>query len=80
MYFVYLLECEDTSLYTGIATDVDRRFTEHITGRGARYTRAHTAKRILYREKVKDRSTALKREAAIKKMTRTQKLALIRAH
>lgn len=77
MYFVYLLECSDKTIYTGITTDVDRRFAEHSSGEGANYTRAHGAKKILYTEKFKNRSEASKREAEIKKMTRDEKLRLI---
>lgn len=77
MYYLYILKCEDDTLYTGITTDVERRFKEHSLGKGAAYTRAKKAKEILYTEKCKDRSTAQKREAEIKKLTREQKLALI---
>lgn len=76
-YFVYILECEDGSLYTGITTDVERRFAEHQSGVGSHFTRAKKAKRIVYTEQCPDRSSALKREAAIKKLSREQKLALI---
>lgn len=76
-YFVYLLECEDDSLYTGITTDVERRFAEHKKGIGSHFTKAKGARRIVYSEQQPDRSSALKREAAIKKFTREQKLALI---
>ncbi|MCX6787886.1 MAG: GIY-YIG nuclease family protein [Candidatus Kaiserbacteria bacterium] len=76
-YFVYLLECEDSSVYTGITTDVERRFAEHQNGIGSHFTRAKKAKRILYTEKHPDRSSALKREAEIKKWPREKKLALI---
>lgn len=77
-YFVYLLECEDNSLYTGITTDVRRRFLEHVNGTGGHFTRARKAKRIVYTEQHSDRSSALRREAAIKKLTREKKLALIK--
>lgn len=77
MYHVYLLECADKSIYTGITTDVKRRFDEHRSGKAANYTRAHKAVKILYAETHPDRSSALKREAEIKKWTRTQKLALV---
>ena len=76
-YFVYLLECEDRSLYTGITTDVERRFAEHRSGIGGHFTRAKKAKRMLYTEKHPDRSSALKREAEIKKWPRKKKLTLI---
>ncbi|OGZ06153.1 MAG: hypothetical protein A3C93_01335 [Candidatus Lloydbacteria bacterium RIFCSPHIGHO2_02_FULL_54_17] len=79
MYFVYILKCADGSFYTGITTDLKRRFEEHKSGKGGRYTRAHGALRMLYREKQKDRSSALKREAAIKRWGRADKLALSRS-
>jgi len=77
MYYVYLLECEDGSLYTGITTDVERRFAEHVRGEGGRYTRAKKAKRVVYTEKHSDRSAALKREAEIKTRSREEKLRII---
>ena len=78
MYYVYILRCKDKSFYTGITTDVDRRFKEHRAGTGGRYTRSHKPERILYREGVATRSDALKREAEIKKWPREKKLQLIR--
>jgi putative endonuclease len=77
MYFVYILLCEDDSLYTGIATDVSRRLAEHRNGKGAKYTRSHKPVRIVYREKFRTRSTAQKREAEIKGWSRTRKVTLI---
>ncbi len=76
-YFVYILQCADETLYTGITTDVDRRLKEHQSKKGARYTRAHAATRVVYVESCADRSVATRREVAIKKMTRAQKLALV---
>lgn len=76
-YFVYLLECEDGSLYTGITTDVERRFAEHKKGEGGHFTRAKKAKRIVYAEEHPSRSSALKREAEIKSWPREKKLALV---
>ena len=78
MYYVYLIECGDKSLYTGITTDVERRFKEHNSGKGGAYTRAKKVKRVLYTEKLKTRSLALKREIEIKRLSRDQKLNLIR--
>jgi putative endonuclease len=75
-YFVYLLECEDGSLYAGITTDVERRFNEHAAKIGGHYTRAHAAKRIVYTEQFKNRSAASKREAEIKSLPRERKLNL----
>jgi putative endonuclease len=80
MYFVYLLECADKSIYTGITTDVKRRFEEHVSGKASHYTKARRAVKILHTEKFKDRSTALKREMEIKKLTRMDKLKLIKGH
>lgn len=77
MYFIYILECMDGSLYTGITTDVTRRFKEHQSGTASQYTRSHKASKIVHTEECTDRSTALRREAEIKRMTRTEKLALI---
>lgn len=76
-YFVYILECADGTLYTGTATDVDRRLAVHNSGKGAKYTRSRLPVKPLYREDCGDRSAALKREIAIKKLSREQKLALI---
>lgn len=76
-YFVYLLECEDGSIYTGITTDIRRRGSEHKSGIGSNFTRAKKAKRMLYTEEHPDRSSASKREAEIKKWPREKKLALV---
>lgn len=76
-YFVYLIECEDNSIYTGIATDVARRFKEHASQKGARYTRSHKALKIIHTEACKTRSEALKREAEIKKWPRDKKLSFV---
>lgn len=76
MYYVYLLRCGDDTIYTGITTDVKRRLAEHKNGTGGHYTRAKGAVRILYSEKHKDRSSASKREAEIKKWPRAKKLGL----
>lgn len=78
MYFVYILECKDGSLYTGITTDVERRLSEHKSGKGSHYTSAKEAVAIRYREEHPDRSSASKREAEIKSWPREKKLALFR--
>ena len=78
MYFVYLLRCADGSIYTGITTDVARRLAEHKAGSASRYTRARGARKILWSERHKNRSTATKREAQIKKLSRKAKLGLIK--
>jgi putative endonuclease len=76
MYFVYILQCRDKSLYTGITTDIKRRFKEHKAGTGGHYTRARGALKIVYQERKRNRSTASKREAEIKSLSRAAKLAL----
>lgn len=78
MYFVYILQCGDGTLYTGIAKDVERRFYEHKMGDGAKYTRARKVVRVVYSESQPDRSRALKREAEIKGWKRAKKLNLIK--
>lgn len=79
-YNVYIVLCSDDTYYTGIAVDVDKRIDEHNTSpKGARYTRSRRPVTLVYCEKHPDRSSALKREYAIKRMTRAQKCTLIRA-
>ena len=78
MYFVYLLTCKDGSLYTGITTDVKRRFAEHQAGKGGHYTRAKGAVRVVYTERHPDRSSASKRESEIKSWNREKKLGLLK--
>lgn len=77
MYFVYIIECGDKSLYTGITNDLERRFDEHKNGIGGHYTSSKEVVRILYTEEHPDRSSALKREAEIKGWKRNKKLDLI---
>jgi len=74
---VYILECADGSLYTGITKDLTRRVKEHETGKGARYTAGRGPFRLVHQEFHTTRSEATKREAAIKMMTRAGKVALI---
>lgn len=76
-WFVYMVRCADGSLYTGVATDLERRLTEHNAGRGAKYTRGRTPVLLVYRERCRDRSGAVRRELIIKRMTRADKLLLI---
>lgn len=77
-WYVYMLRCGDGSLYTGSTTDVERRLREHQGGTGARYTRSRPPVTLAYAEEAPDRSAAQRREAAIKKLPRAQKLKLIR--
>ena len=78
MYHVYLIQCEDGSIYTGITTDLERRFKEHSDKTGGHYTRAHKVEKILYTEEYPTRSEALKREAEIKKLRRDKKFKLVK--
>lgn len=78
MYFVYLLLCKNGAIYTGITTDVERRFAEHKKGTGARYTRIFGAVKIVYAEKATSRSAATKREHEIKQWSAKRKRALAR--
>jgi putative endonuclease len=80
MYFLYIIECSDGSLYTGITTNVERRFEEHKSKIGGRYTRSKEVVRVVYTEEHPDRSSALKREAEIKGWNRQKKLFLINKH
>lgn len=77
-YFVYILECNDGSLYTGITTNITKRLDEHNTSdKGAKYTKVRRPVKLVYQEPSSNRSTASKREYAIKKLTRIKKLQLI---
>lgn len=77
-WFVYMLRCADSSLYTGITTDISRRLAEHNGEgeQGARYTRSRRPVVVAYSEAADSRATASRREAAIKRLTRAQKLKL----
>jgi putative endonuclease len=72
-WFLYLLECEGNTIYTGITTDVERRFAQHLAGTGAKYTRSRKPIRILGWQRFENRSEASKAEAAAKRMTSAQK-------
>ena len=75
-WIVYIIECNDGTLYTGITNDLSRRLNEHKSGKGAKYTKIHGVSRIVYTENQHSRSSALKREAKIKLLSRNAKLAL----
>ena len=80
MYFVYILKCKDGSLYTGITTDLARRLEEHKSGKGAKFTRARKAGKIVYSERKRNRSTASRREAEIKSWSREEKWECIHSN
>ena len=79
-WFVYLIECRDGSIYTGIAIDVDARYAAHLRGKGARYTRSHPPRRLLAAIEFPDRSEASKAEYRIKQMSPRDKRAFGRRH
>jgi DNA-binding protein HU-beta len=79
LWHVYLLECVDGSLYTGITTDLDRRYQEHLSGKGGRYTRSHKPVCLLASQPVGTRSQALRAELAIKRLSKGKKLAALQS-
>lgn len=76
-YFVYMLRCGDGSLYTGWTTDVKQRLAAHRAGRGAKYTRGRGPLELVYTEALPDKTAALQREFAIKRLTKREKENLI---
>ena len=76
-WHVYIVLCSDDTLYTGITTDITRRFREHASGRGAKYFRGRQPKALVYLEGGHDRGAASKRESSIKAMRRAEKCRLI---
>jgi len=77
-YFVYILQCADDTLYTGITTDIKRRVDEHnYSDKGAKYTKLRRPVKLVYSEESENRSSASKREHSIKQMTRVKKMELI---
>ena len=77
MWYLYILQCGDGSLYTGITTDVEKRLEAHRSGKGAKYTRGRSPLELNYREACGTHSDALKRELEVKRLSREEKLALI---
>ena len=78
-WYLYILRCADGTLYTGITTDVEARLETHRSGKGAKYTRGRGPLELVYREECEDHSQALKRELAVKAMSREQKQKLIKS-
>ena len=76
-HYVYILRCYDGSLYTGWTTDLEHRVKAHNEGKGAKYTRSRSPVELVYHEEFGTKSEALKREAAIKRLSREEKLTLI---
>ena len=79
MWYVYLLRCADDTLYAGRTNDPPRRLQQHNAGQGAKYTRSRRPVSLVYLEQAGDHGQALRREAALKRLTRKEKLALIAA-
>lgn len=78
LWYVYMLRCNDGTLYTGITTDVKRRLVEHNEGKnGAKYTKARRPVEMVYKKRCKDRSSAASKEAALRKLDRAEKELLI---
>lgn len=79
MYYLYILRCKDKTLYSDITVDLDRRLTEHNSSKfGAKYTRSRRPVKLVYSKKYRNRSTASKAKAKIKKLPRQEKLNLIK--
>ena len=78
MYYFYILQCSDNTLYCGYAKDIKLREQEHNSGKGSKYVRAHGGGKVIYSEKFDTISQATKREAEVKKWSRIKKLALIK--
>lgn len=76
--YVYILRCKDNSLYTGWCVDLEKRLALHNSGKGAKYTRAKGPCKLVYYEEISDKSEALKREIAIKKLPKAKKEDLVR--
>jgi predicted GIY-YIG superfamily endonuclease len=76
-WWVYILQCADGNLYTGITTDVERRLRQHNTGTASKYTRSRRPVEMVYRRSLPNQSKALQREAAIKSLARSAKVKLI---
>ena len=76
LWIVYILECADNTLYTGITNDMENRLAKHAKGTGAKYTRGRAPFKIIYTEHHRTKGRALKREAEIKSLSRKQKLKL----
>lgn len=77
--YVYILRCKDDSLYTGWCTDLEKRLALHNSGKGAKYTRSKRPCKLVYYEEIDNKSEALKREIAIKKLTKAKKEDLVRS-
>lgn len=78
MWFVYIIKCSDNTLYAGITNNLERRIKKHDNKLGAKYTKARTPVKLVYKEKYLTRADALRREFQIKKLQKEEKMALIK--
>ena len=76
-WVLYVLECKDGTLYTGVTDDLERRLAVHRAGKGAKYTRGRAPLILRYVEECEDHSSALRREYAVKQLKKAEKLALV---
>ncbi len=79
-WFVYMIRCHDNSLYTGITTDIERRFQQHVSGKGAKYFYGRKPQKVVLQETLATKGEALKREIEIKKLNKKEKERLILSH
>lgn len=79
-WYLYMIECEGGSIYTGITTDVAARYVAHVSGKGARYTRSHPPRRLLFSREYADKSAALKAEYEMKRLTASDKRTFCMQH
>ena len=79
MHYIYILSCNDGTLYTGWTTDLTKRLAVHNAGKGAKYTRSRLPVKMVYYESFRNQSDALRRECEIKKMSKSEKLRLIQS-
>lgn len=79
MFYTYILQCSDGTLYTGFTNNIENRISTHNKGLGAKYTRGRLPVKLVYKEKFTGKSEALKREHSIKKLTRKEKMKLIKS-
>jgi putative endonuclease len=77
MWLVYIIETERRTLYTGVTNNLQKRWKKHVAGTGAKYLRANKPVKVVYKEQAKDKSSAMRRECVVKRMSRKQKLELL---
>ena len=78
MHYTYIVECKDTSLYTGYTTDLAKRLKTHNSGKGAKYTKSRLPVRLVYYETYEDKTLAMRREYEIKQLKKEEKLELVK--